>query len=216
MSAAHKLRTTAITSSEEYLAFERNAEFKHEYFDGQIYAMAGTSSRHNRIAGKTYAALDRMLDGSRCVPYFADIRTKIESGYTYPDIVIACNPTFEDDELETLTNPVIIIEVLSASTENYDRTKKFDRYRSIPTLREYVLIAQAQPRIERFSRIDNPNVPPERTLWAFEAWTGLEGTITMEAIACTLTVAEIYRGIEFDEMESENTPSMHGASQKNP
>lgn len=214
MSAAHKFQP--IISPEEYLAFERNAEFKHEYFDGQVYAMAGTSSRHNRICRNMIVELDRLLRGSSCEPYFADIRTKLESGYTYPDVVIACNPTFEDDALETLTNPVVIIEVLSASTENYDRTKKFDRYRSIPTLREYVLIAQAQPRIERFSRIDNPNVPPERTLWAFEAWTGLEGRITMEAIACVLDIAEIYRGIEFDEIEGEIASPLHSASQKNP
>ncbi len=132
------------------------------------------------------------------------MRTKVDYGYKYPDVVIACNPHFEDDEMDTLTNAVVIIEVLSSSTERYDRTTKFDRYRTIPTLREYVLIAQAQPRIERFSRIDNPNVAPEQTLWAYQAWSGSESRITLDSVECSLEASEIYRNIEFDETEADS------------
>lgn len=130
---------------EEYLAMERVSEAKHEYLAGSIYAMAGGSKRHNRIAGSAYATLYAQLRRRNCVVYPSDMRVKsVQTGlYTYPDITIVCgNEQFEDDIEDTLLNPTVIVEVLSPSTEKYDRGKKFQHYRTILSLREYILIAQ--------------------------------------------------------------------------
>jgi len=128
-------------TTEEYLAIEREAEFKSEYFDGEMLAMTGASRKHNLIAGNTFASLHRSLRNQGCEVYMGDMRVKVNP--TGPDIVIVCDtPQFEDSELDTLINPLVIIEVLSPSTESYDRGKKFENYRTIPSLAEYIMILQ--------------------------------------------------------------------------
>ncbi|NCC32561.1 MAG: Uma2 family endonuclease, partial [Chloroflexia bacterium] len=132
-------------TEQEYLVFERASTSKHEYFDGQIYAMAGASRIHNLIAGNTLAALHGQLRRKPCQVFPSDMRVKVtRTGLnTHPDLVVICGePECTDDALDTLINPFILIEILSPSTERYDRGMKAQHYRTIETLQDYILIAQ--------------------------------------------------------------------------
>lgn len=183
----------------EYLALERAGEERHEYLAGKIYAMAGGSKRHNRIAGSAYAALYAQLRQRDCVVYPSDMRVKsARTGlYTYPDITIVCgDEEFEDDKEDTLLNPTVIIEVLSPSTEQYDRGRKFQHYRAIPSLREYVLISQDEYRVERFARqADNT--------WLLSEATGREGTLELTSVQCLLRLEEVYEKVDLTEGDAE-------------
>ncbi|NJM06702.1 Uma2 family endonuclease [Candidatus Gracilibacteria bacterium] len=186
-------------TSEEYLLFERASEEKHEYIAGMAYLMAGGSKRHNRIAGSTYAALYAQLRRRNCIVYPSDMRVKsVQTNiYTYPDIAITCgNEQFEDEKEDTLLNPVVLIEVLSPSTEKYDRGKKFQHYRTILSLREYVLIAQDDYHIERFARQSD-------NTWVFSEAIGKEATIELTSIQCVLALEEVYEKIDFTSDDSE-------------
>jgi Uma2 family endonuclease len=183
----------AYLTSEEYLAIERASEQKHEYLAGELYAMAGGSARHNRIAGSTYASLYAQLRRRNCTVYPSDMRVKsLQTGlYTYPDITIVCgNEQFEDRKEDTLLNPTVIIEVLSASTEKYDRGKKFQHYRGILSLREYILIAQDGYHVERFSRQNN-------NTWIFSEAMRREDIIELPVVQCVLALEEIYEKVDF-------------------
>lgn len=180
-------------TSEEYLALERAGDVRHEYVAGAVYAMAGGSARHNRIAGSAYAALYAQLRRRNCTIYPSDMRVRvIQTGlYTYPDITIVCgNEQFEDAKEDTLLNPTIIIEILSPSTEKYDRGKKFQHYRTILSLREYVLIAQDDYHIERFVRQSD-------NTWVFSEATSREDKIDLTSIQCVLLLEEVYEKVEF-------------------
>ncbi|MGB9633034.1 MAG: Uma2 family endonuclease [Chloroflexaceae bacterium] len=183
----------------EYLALERAGEERHEFLAGKIYAMAGGSKRHNRIAGSAYAALYAQLRQRDCVVYPSDMRVKsARTGlYTYPDITIVCgDEEFEDDSEDTLLNPTVIIEVLSPSTEQYDRGRKFQHYRAIPSLREYVLISQDEYRVERFARqADNT--------WLLSEATGREGTLELTSVQCLLRLEEVYEKVDLTESDAE-------------
>src|SRR5262245_54040660 len=136
---------------EKYLTFERASLEKHEYLDGNIFLLAVASARHNVLVGNTLAALHAQLRKKPCIVYPSDMRLKFtKTGlFPYPDISVACDtPQFEDDD--TLLNPILIVEVLSSSTENYDRGKKFQHYRTIASFREYLLISQDSYRIEHY------------------------------------------------------------------
>jgi Uma2 family endonuclease len=178
---------------DEYLAFERGGDSKHEYLAGRLYAMAGGSARHNRIAGSAFAALYAQLRGRDCTVYPSDMRVHVtQTGlYTYPDITVVCGrEQYLDDKEDTLLNPLVIIEVLSPSTEKYDRGKKFQHYRSILALREYLLIAQDEPRIEHFLR------QPDNT-WLFSEANGLDAVLELASIQGTLQLAEVYETVSF-------------------
>jgi Uma2 family endonuclease len=139
----------------EYLTYERASPVRHEFLDGKLYAMAGASLAHNLIAGNTLASLHGQLRGKPGTIYPSDMRLKIvRTGlYTYPDISIVCGePQLEDQHGDTLLNPIVLIEVLSPSTETYDRGKKFQHYRTLSSLREYLLIAQDSYRVEHYIR----------------------------------------------------------------
>src|SRR5262245_46847116 len=126
---------------EQYLVLERKADFKSEYLNGYIIAMAGASREHNLIAGNLHGELRSQLKGRPCETYVSDMRVFIDRTglYTYPDIVAVCGEArFQDDGVDTLLNPTVIVEVLSDSTERYDRGRKFGHYRQLPSLREYV------------------------------------------------------------------------------
>src|SRR4051812_39435033 len=158
-SAAEKVLLTA----EQYLAIERKSEVKHEFYRGEMFAMAGASRAHNLIAFNFAVALGNQLADRPCEAYVGDMRVRIESTglYTYPDIVVVCGePKFLDGESDTLLNPTLIVEVLSPATENYDRSRKFAHYRSIPSLREYITIAQDRVWVERHVKRDG-----EWSLW---------------------------------------------------
>ncbi len=167
--------------------------------------MAGASFQHTTINSNIVAALRSQLRKRGCSIHANDLRTKTLSNlYTYPDIVVVCGkPEFLDDTFDTLTNPAIIIEILSGSTKNYDRTKKFDHYRTITSLKEYVLVEQDFARVEIYSRIEDGNVPPERTLWSFQAASSLGETLRLTAVDCTIDLTEVYEDIVLGEQPSE-------------
>lgn len=189
MSSVPKRRLTP----QEYLAIERNAHHKSEYFDGAMFAMAGAKRWHNLIAGNVAKRLGLQLDDRKCEVYASDMRVKVSSTglYTYPDIVVVCdNPLFEDPEQDTLVNPTVLIEVLSKSTEGYDRGKKFEHYRTLQSLAEYLLIDQQKPHIEHFVR-------QKDNQWLLSETNDLNAVIELPAIQCELSLAEVYRKVAF-------------------
>jgi Uma2 family endonuclease len=177
---------------EEYLTIERKAEHKSEYSNGVMYAMSGASREHNRITVNLVRVVGNQLRGSSCEPFSADMRVRIPfpRRYVYPDLVVACGEAeFEDDELDVLLNPILVVEVLSASTESFDRTTKRAWYRRIESLREYVLVAQDSPHVERYVKRDEG--------WMLTDTEGLEATVRLESIGCELPLSEIYDRVTF-------------------
>ena len=180
---------------EDYLAIERSAEFKSEYFDGEIFAMAGASRAHNSIVLNTGSEIRQHLKNRSCKAYVNDMRVKVNPTglYAYPDVIVVCGKEqFEDTHLDTLLNPTLIIEVLSDSTEAYDRGRKFEHYRHLDSLVEYVLIAQQRPHVESFRRQSDQH-------WLLAECSGLDGTLRLESIDCDLALAEIYAKVELSE-----------------
>lgn len=175
----------------EYLALEREAEVRHAFLDGDVFAMTGASRPHNLINMNISACLHGQVRAKGCEVYTSDMRVHIpETGlYTYPDIVVACGePRFEDAELDTLLNPTLIVEVLSPSTEDHDRGGKFVHYRSIDSFVDYLLVAQKQVHVEHFAR-----QPDGR--WLLTETHDPASTIELESIHATLTVRDIYDGV---------------------
>lgn len=185
---------------QEYLRFERASEIKHEFLNGDIFAMSGASKNHNIIAGNTFALLHAQLRQRPCNIFPGDMRVHIPATglYTYPDVSVVCGaPHFQDEQLDTLLNPTLIIEVLSPSTESYDRGRKFQHYRSIPSLREYVLIAQDEMRLQRYTL--------KNDFWVFDEAADPDTLITLDSIECTLTLSEVYEKVSFNTDEQGNT-----------
>jgi Uma2 family endonuclease len=176
----------------EYLAFERQSEDKHEYIDGEVIAMVGASRAHNLISVNLLRIISTHLRGKDCELYPSDMRVKIaKKKYTYPDVTIVCGAAqFADDEFDNLLNPTVIIEVLSKSTEAYDRGKKFRSYRQLDSLQEYILVAQDSPRIERY-------FIQQDGIWSFIEVEGIESSIELTSIACKLPFAEVYERVSF-------------------
>ncbi len=177
----------------EYLAVERQAEFKSEFFDGEIFAMAGGTPMHSLIATNLAREFGNRLKGTPCVAFNSDLRLKVEATglCTYPDLSVVCGPLrFADEQKDTLTNPTVIVEVLSESTEGYDRGNKFYHYRQIPTLREYLLVGQSSPRIEQFIRTKSGQ-------WLMAEATGLEAALSLPSLKITLALGEIFARVEF-------------------
>ena len=171
-----------------YLQQEREATEKSEYLNGQVYAMAGASREHNQLVFNLAGLLHSQLRGSPCSAYINDmrVRSRATEAYFYPDLTVVCNDAeFEDDEMDTLLNPVLIIEVLSPSTEGYDRGAKFAHYRRMESLREYVLIAQDRYSIERYIRGDDGQ-------WTLSEANSPESLIELVTIGCQLRVDEVY------------------------
>ena len=176
---------------EEYLRIERAAEFKSEYFAGEMFAMAGGSAKHSLLKANLVGELRSHLKGRVCTVYDSDLRVLISATglFVYPDATVICDPleTFDGDNA---TNPTLLVEVLSDSTENYDRTTKFDHYRKIPSLKEVLFVSQQQPIVERFSRADDGG-------WILTDARGLDATIELSSIGVSLPLAEIYDKVEF-------------------
>jgi Uma2 family endonuclease len=182
-SVAAKTRFTP----EQYLALERKAEVKSEYFDGDIRAMAGTTRVHNLIAGNIYRVVSSRLLDRPCEVYFSDIRVHVGPArtFTYPDVVVVCGePQFKDAELDTLLNPIVIVEVLSPSTEADDRGRKFASYRRLASLQEYVLVAQDRACVERYTRQGDE--------WLLTELNGLEDVLRLASIDCEVPLREVY------------------------
>jgi Uma2 family endonuclease len=175
-------------TSEQYLAIERKAECKSEYFDGEMYAMAGASRQHNLIVANIIRVLGNQLLDQECTVYPSDMRVKIRKieKYTYRDIVVACGEeAFEDEGNDTLLNPVVIIEVLSESTEAYDRGKKFEHYQYLESLSEYVLVAQEPYGIELYVRQNDRS-------WTYRAFHSVDDIVHLHAINCELPLGDVY------------------------
>ena len=186
----------------EYLALERAAETKSEYLDGEIVAMTGASRPHNLISGNLFREVSQQLRGDGCEVYINDMRVKVSRTglYTYPDVVAACPPIlFEDAEVDTLLNPVVIVEVRSPSTQAYDRGRKFAQYRLLDSLREYVLIAQDEARIERYVR--------QGDLWVLSEMRGLDAVLPLGAIGCSVRLADIYERVNLPSHADRDAPS---------
>ena len=189
MSTASSRRITP----QEYLAIERAAEIRSEYYAGEMFAMSGASWHHNLVKDNLAREIGQQLKEGPCRVVTSDLRVKVDATglYTYPDIVVVCEaPRFEDDVHDTLLNPRVIVEVLSESTEKYDRGKKFGHYQRIASLQEYVLVAQDEPVVERYLR--------QPTGWLLTTVRGLDADFAFAAIAGTVSLREIYRGVTFD------------------
>lgn len=173
---------------EEYLALERQTATKSEYWQGKTYTLAGASRRHKLVIFNLAVALGAQLKGRPCEAYSSDMRVKVSSAglYTYPDITVVCGKAeFEDRDEDTLLNPTVLIEVLSPSTEAYDRGAKFEFYRTLASLTDYLLIAQDRPFIEHFARQSGNR-------WLLSAYEGLEAVVPIVAIGCELRLADAY------------------------
>ncbi len=178
---------------DEYLTLERKAEYKSEYVNGAIFAMSGASERHNVIVLNIGASLHAQFRNRPCRVYASDMRVKISQTclYAYPDIVALCGePQFDDAQKDILLNPAVIIEVLSPSTEAYDRGGKFEHYRKLASLAEYLLVSQEKPRIEHYVR------QPDN-LWLLSEASSLQDTVHLPSIDCSLSVADVYEKVEF-------------------
>ena len=189
MSARPKPRLTA----EEYLAIERAAPFKSEFINGEMYAMAGGSRVHALITNNVGGELRSRLRGGRCRAYSGDLRVHIPDtgAYTYPNISVVCGQDqLVSDEKDNLINPTVLVEVLSPSTEKYDRVGKFLHYQRLPALRDYLLVAQNQARVEHYAR-----QAERENQWLLTIYTGLDAVVLLPSLSAELPLVEIYDGV---------------------
>ena len=201
-------RSQPLHSIEEYLALERASEERHEYIDGCIFAMAGESGEHGDICTNLVGTVYTQLLGTPCRARSKD--TKVHSGptprrprstegfFSYPDLVVICGePQYHDEHTDVILNPAVIIEVLSKSTEGFDRGEKFHRYQVWnPTLSDYLLVSQTAPIIEHFSRQADGS-------WSYKRYEGLEQSFTLKSIGCELRLADVYDRITFESQDAE-------------
>ncbi len=179
---------------EEYLSEERRAKIKSEYIYGEILAMSGASNAHNLITLDIATELNLQLRGSGCLVYSNDMRVKTEAtgSYFYPDVVVVCDkPRFEDNVFDTLLNPILIVEVLSPSTESYDRGEKFAHYQELMSLREYILVSQDRIRVEHHRLVE--------TLWVGKTFEAPEDILKFNSIECELPLRDIYTRVSYSD-----------------
>jgi Uma2 family endonuclease len=184
----------SFVNREEYLALERKAEYKSEYLNGGVFAMTGASRRHNLISTNLVTSLNVQLRGKQCEVYGSDMRLRVSAAdlYTYADVVVVCGePKFEDDYVDTLLNPTLVIEILSKSTERYDRIAKSGYYRTVDSLSEYLLVAQEEYRIEQYTKQVNEH-------WLLSETESLEGVVDLSSIACSLALRDVYDKIPLE------------------
>lgn len=197
MSSLPKLRYSA----EEYLALDREADCKSEYVAGDIFAMGGASPKHVLIAGNTAGEFRNRLRDTACQVYSADLRiqAKANNAYHYPDVAIVCGrPEYRDAKKDTVTNPLIIVEVLSPATQSYDRGDKFVSYRRLASLREYILIAQETCHVEHYVRTEEG--------WAFTEIADCQGELAVPTLGISIPLAEIYAKVAL--LEDEDSSSI--------
>lgn len=187
---AHKFYTES-----EYLELEKSSEYKSEYYKGEIFAMAGASALHNRLVRNLTGLFWEKFRNRPCNVYASDLRVRIDATSLYPDLVIVCGKEeYLDNSLDTLTNPTIIFEVLSDSTEKYDRGQKFSFYREIPTLQEYILVSAREKKLEKFKRMNSGN-------WLFSE--SKEGELfQIESIETFLNLEDVYEKVDWSLVEN--------------
>jgi Uma2 family endonuclease len=174
----------------DYLAGERDAAVRHEYVSGQAYAMAGASARHNRIAGNIFARLNEHLDGDECEPFISDMKIRVAPDlFYYPDVVVTCDQAGGDPYFRT--EPRLVIEVLSPTTERTDRHEKLAAYKNCPSVREYALVSQDGMAVELHRRVGEE--------WRTELLTEPEEQCAFESVGLTMSLSDIYRNVRFDE-----------------
>jgi Uma2 family endonuclease len=181
------------TSPEAYLEQERIATEKHEYYKGEIFAMSGASKENNEIYSNVFTDIGHKLKGKGCKPYGSDFRLHIPKNtlYTYPDIIIICGkPILTDEKFDTVTNPSVIIELLSKATRNYDKGEKFTLYRDIDSLREYILIDTEKTYVEKHIRNDNNS-------WQLTDYRSQGDSFTIDTVQISLLLKDIYDGVSF-------------------
>ncbi len=181
-------------SADDYLKAERDAAEKHEYYQGEIFAMSGASVKHNRVFSNLFIDIGQKLKAKECRPYGSDLRIHIPQNtlYTYPDISIICGePELTDEHVDTATNPTVIIEILSQSTRNYDRGTKFKLYRDIESLKEYILVDSLAVSIEVFSK-------NEINIWQLHEYKTIDDNLFSTGLNITISLKDIYEGISFD------------------
>lgn len=177
-----------VVSADEYIEHERRSDTKHELIHGEIVAMAGASPQHNAIASNIGRALGNLLADRRCLVFGSDQRVHVEATdlFTYPGITVACDGLrFHPKYSDTLLNPGLIVEVLSDSTEAYDRGAKFAHYRTIPSLQEYVLVSQHEHKVEHYRRLDSGQ-------WVLTDYEGDDASVVLPTLGCALPLAAIY------------------------
>ena len=186
---------------EEYLALEETAEYKSEYLDGEIIPMTGGSTNHNKIAGNVYIALKLALPEQEYDVFIGDVRLWIPKVrlYTYPDImVIFGEPEYHNNRTDMITNPQVIVVVLSKSTENYDRSDKFTFYKTLPSFREYILIDQTKIKVEQYSKTENKR-------WSYSEYDEEDTTLVLNSFQLEVPLSTIYKKVNFEEVEQENS-----------
>lgn len=190
-----KVKTKSLFTPEDYLNFEREGNSRHEFIDGEIYQMAGESLSHSRVCVNLSGEVRNKLKGKSCEPLSPNmkVRTSTASLFSYPDLTIVCGePQFHDSKKDVLINPQVIFEVLSPSTEIYDRTTKFQKYRmGSETLTDYILVSQDKPFVEHFTKQADGN-------WIYRSYGEIEEVLRIETIECDLSLREIYDRIEFE------------------
>ena len=178
---------------EQYLEIERNAECKSEYYQGEMFAMGGARYAHNVLAGNITASLHQQLRRGRCTVSSSGLRVLSSATglYTYPDVVVACEPKFLDGNFDVLLNPVLLVEVLSPSTEAYDRGRKFKHYRAIASLQAYLMVSSDCVQADLYTRQPDGD-------WLLTSASQLEDVLSLPSIACQLTLADLYEKVDFE------------------
>ncbi len=187
---------------EEYLDLDRASELRHEYYGGQMYAMSGGTYAHGLIIVNLARRLAEALEGRLCTVTASDVRVQVEPGglYTYPDVAVVCGDRhYRDNRRDTVLNPVLLIEVLSPSTEAYDRGFKSAQYRTLESLQEYALVSQTEPRVEVFRRAADGE-------WVLTEFTGLEASARFRSVDCVVPLAKIYDKVTFEESAAPAPP----------
>ncbi len=177
----------------DYLEMERTAEVRHEYHRGEIFAMAGGTLNHSFLGNGINTELNLICRRSGCAPFNGDMRIRIEEEdrFLYPEASVVCGPVLRGQgDKNSISNPVLVAEVLSETTETYDRGEKFRLYRTLPSLREYVLISQDKPMVEVFFR--------DEAGWHFEAWEGLEAMVALRSLNAEMAMKDLYRNVVWE------------------
>ena len=186
-------------SSQEYLEIERKAQFKSEFYNGEMFALAGASFIHNKISSNIHISIGGQLKNKNCGIYQSDLKVKEQTSglFTYPDLVVICGePEFYDNGKDVVLNPTVIMEILSPSTENYDRGFKFELYRKLKSLKDFFLVSQEKVFIEHYSKnTDNS--------WTLNEYNNKEQSIIIKSIDCNLKLEDVYYKVNFEESKKE-------------
>lgn len=197
------LQTTEqrYSTEEQYLALEETAEYKSEYLDGEIIPMTGGSTNHNRLAGNVYIALNLAIPEQEYDVFIGDVRLWVPKVrlYTYPDVmVILGKPEYHNNRTDTITNPQAIVEVLSKSTKNYDRSDKFTFYKTLPSFREYILIDQTKIKVEQYSKTENKR-------WLYSEYDEEDTGLVFNSFELEVPLSDVYEQVNFEQVEQEDS-----------